>query len=109
MNSTETYKQILLETHKLADSLVLHHACNNVNLRSVRPFSALKRLLTTYEQRRPRSALIIACMLLHAQHKEITSNLTLFKYIAQNFVDANDERKQHFGPAKKNKKIKINK
>ena len=36
------------------------------------PFSALIRDLTTYEQRRKKSALIIACMLLRAQHQEIT-------------------------------------
>ena len=80
------------EAHKLANSLVLDHACNNVNLSSERPFPALSRLLTTYEQRRPTSALIIECMRLHAQHQEITDDLDLVQ-VATNFVDANDERK----------------
>ena len=34
MNSTETYKQMLPETHKLANLLALDHACNNVDLSS---------------------------------------------------------------------------
>ena len=95
MNSTETYKQILPEMHKLANSLLFDHACNNVNVKPERAFSALKRLLTTYEQRRPRSTLIIACTLLHAQHQEITDDLNLVQ-VARNFVDANNERKKIF-------------
>ena len=79
MNSTETYKQMLSEVHKLANSLVLDYTCKNVNLRSEKPFSALKRLLTTYmyEQRRTTSTLIIACMLLQTHHQEITDDLEL--------------------------------
>ena len=34
MKSTETYKQMLPEAHKSAKSLLLDHACNNVDLRS---------------------------------------------------------------------------
>ena len=32
MNSTETYKQMLPKAHSVADSLVLDHACNNIDL-----------------------------------------------------------------------------
>ena len=41
---------------------------------------------------------MIACMLLRAQHQEITDDLDLLQ-VAQNFVDANDERNKYFGPA----------
>ena len=37
-------------------------------------------------------------MLLHAQDREITDDLDLVQ-VARNFVDANDERKEYFGPA----------
>ena len=59
-----------------------------------RPFSAMKRLLTPYEQQRPRNALIIAC----TQHQEITDDLDLVQ-VARNFVDANDKCKNYLRPA----------
>ena len=48
--------------------------------------------LTTYEQRRPTSALANAFMLLYAQHGEITDDLD-FVRVARNFVDTNDYHK----------------
>ena len=98
MKSTETYKQMLPETNKLANSFALDQAWSNVDLRSERPFSTLQRLLTTYEQRRLTNVLILACMFLHTQHQEITDDRDLVQ-VARNFVDANNERKRYIGPA----------
>ena len=92
MNSTETYKQMLSEAHKLANLLALHHPCNNVDLRSSPRWNVFFTILLTSNEDKD---WIIASMLLHAHDREITDDLDLVK-VARNFVDANDERKSIF-------------
>ena len=77
--------------------LLTHGKVNFTHTSSYVASNKCKRFVTTYEQRRPTSALIIACMLLHAQHQEITDDLDLVR-VAGNFVDANDKRKRYFRP-----------
>ena len=82
--------------HKLANSLVIDHAGNNVYLRRtlLRVETCSYYLGVTKTGKR----LITACLLLCAQHQESIDDLELVQ-VAQNFVDANDEHKKYFGPA----------